>query len=169
MDFANLMQPEAFVAASAPASRRPIQSENRTAGLTNFQGKFSMIDLLYRWRWGILVVYVIAWTAALLMPVPVSGAMAFEGMPSLRMLFAKSLHAAAYAVLAMLTAWVRVPSRYRWLMMMLLMAHPTITEMLQLITEPYFGRNGNLLDVALDQVGIAVGVIMSRRWWMERS
>jgi hypothetical protein len=43
-----------------------------------------------------------------------------------------------------------------------LMAHGTITELIQLHVP---GRSGSLHDVALDQLGITLGMLASWKWW----
>ena len=69
---------------------------------------------------------------------------------------------AAVALFAGLTGWLSAPARYRCLLMFLLMAHATVTELIQLNVE---GRTGTLQDVAFDQVGIALGTILTWKWW----
>jgi VanZ family protein len=109
----------------------------------------------------------LAWTAALLLPYPRSGPLSMADLDvNLRFLFAKSLHALAYAFLTVLTAWLRVPARRRSLMMFLLMGHATLTEVLQMTFES-LGRSGSLLDVAIDNGGIAAGLLISWCWWMQ--
>ena len=58
-----------------------------------------------------------------------------------KFLIAKTLHVAAYAVLAGLSGWLRVPSRFRWILLFVIMAHAPATELLQLLVE---GRTGSL-------------------------
>jgi VanZ family protein len=127
-----------------------------------------MFEKLYRWRWCIWTAYLLLWSAGLLMPVPrdpwVIGEL--EGSP--RIIFTKGLHFSAYALLSILTAWLRVPSRYRFLLMFLIMCHATLTEALQFTLE-FIGRNGNLLDVTIDQAGILLGMLLSWRWWTYRN
>jgi VanZ family protein len=81
---------------------------------------------------------------------------------SLRTLIGKSLHVGAYALLAVLSGWLRPAPRYRWLLAYLVMAHATATEVAQ-TTTGY--RTGELTDVALDHVGIALGMLCAWRWW----
>jgi VanZ family protein len=117
-----------------------------------------------RWRWLIWVVYVASWTMALLMPVPQTN-WAVEGVEiDLRYLFAKSVHVSAYAVLAGLSGWLRLPYRYRWLLLFFVMAHGTVTELLQLLTSH---RSGALEDVGFDHLGVAIGLLLTWRWWSE--
>jgi VanZ family protein len=106
-----------------------------------------------------------AWTAALLTPLP-------EGKDwtsleiTLKFLFSKFLHLSAYAVLAVLTAWVRVPARYRWLLILVLAAHATATEFIQQFVP---GRSGKVADIGLDLIGIFLGCLLSWKWWCEPS
>ncbi len=117
-------------------------------------------------RWVIWTVFAIAWTVSLEAPVPVP-----EPDPdaivkvTLKVLFTKSVHVAAYAVFAMLSAWPRVPLRYRLLMIFFLMAHATATEMVQEAMHEHWGRTGKLSDVAFDQVGILIGLMIGWKWW----
>lgn len=117
-------------------------------------------------RWVIWSVVMIAWTVSLEAPVPIPDA-APPGSTEItpRKVFAKSLHIAVYAFLAVLSAWPRLPMRYRWLMMFFLMAHATLTEVLQVALHEWCGRGGSLWDVAFDQVGILAGFLIGWRWW----
>jgi VanZ family protein len=118
-----------------------------------------------KWRWRIWLAYLAAWTAALLLPVsvgsfPVGGDLQID----LKFLFGKTLHVLAYAVLAGLSGWLRVPYRYRWLLLFFVMAHGTVTELLQRLVP---NRTGELADVGFDHLGVAIGLIATRRWWSE--
>jgi len=123
-----------------------------------------MLDKLFTWRWWLWGACVLLWTTALLMPIP-------QGAPlpvtefRWKLLFGKGLHMAAYAFLTVMAAWLRAPMRYRILLVFFLMAHATATEVLQDLTKEMFGRSGTLSDVALDQTGIAVGVLLAWKWW----
>jgi hypothetical protein len=115
------------------------------------------------WRWTIWGVYLFAWTAALIMPVPGGDGWEIEALRiNLKLLLGKGLHVLAYAALAMLTGRLAVRVRYRLLLMYFLMAHTVLTEILQM-TVSY--RSGTLWDALLDQVGIALGVLLSWPWW----
>ena len=112
------------------------------------------------------LVYFACWTTALIMPVPSQGAWRITGFTEvdLKFVFAKTVHVCGYALLTGLTGWLSVPQRYRLLMMFLLMGHATLTELIQLHV---VDRHGDLHDVALDQVGIAIGLILSWGWWRD--
>src|SRR5262245_20404541 len=73
-------------------------------------------------RWLIWTCVVIAWTLALEFPVPDPGeGPAGEFLLTNKFLIGKSAHIGAYAILAVLSAWLPVPLRYRWLLMFFLM------------------------------------------------
>jgi hypothetical protein len=117
------------------------------------------------WRWSLWSLYVLAWTTALLMPVPVHGHWTVTELEiDLRFLLAKTLHVSAYAVLAGLTGWLQAPLRLRFVLMFFVMGHATLTEVLQYSIE-CLGRSGELLDVGLDNVGILIGTLLTWKWW----
>jgi VanZ family protein len=117
-------------------------------------------------RWLIWTVFAIAWTVALEIPFDNPGGLpGGEFILTYRVLVTKGLHVAAYALFAILAGWASVRSRYRWLMMFFLMAHGTVTEILQVELEPYCHRGGKLGDVGFDNLGILIGVILSWKWW----
>ena len=114
-------------------------------------------------RWLVWWLYVLAWSIALVVPLPNSiGPEGHELSLHNKFLIAKGLHLLAYAILAALTGWVASPMRYRWLLAALLMAHATVTELIQLhITN----RTGQLEDVGLDHVGLLLGMLCTWKWW----
>jgi hypothetical protein len=119
------------------------------------------------WRWWLWLVYVLAWTSALLMPVPGDSHWDIADLEiNLRYVFGKALHVSAYAVLAALTAWLRAPMRWRFFLMFFLMVHATLTEVLQYSIES-LGRSGELFDVGLDHAGVAIGMLLTWRWWTD--
>jgi VanZ family protein len=120
--------------------------------------------------------FVLAWTAALLVPSPDRIARALlarvlpgaEGNHDLDVSlwwFSKSLHVIVYALLAILSGWLRVPWRSRWLLLVFISAHGFCTEFLQHFV---VSRHGSLRDVGLDHLGAAIGVGLSWKWWLER-
>src|SRR5262249_29760064 len=123
-----------------------------------------IIDLERRWRWAIWGLYVAAWTTALIAPVPETPGLNVEGFGGFtpRMLIAKTLHVCAYALLAALTGWLRVAPPWRLWVLFALMAHAPGPETIQLRV---VYRSGLLTDVALAQVGIALGMLGPWRWW----
>jgi hypothetical protein len=110
---------------------------------------------------------VAAWTGALLAPVPEGDWTVGTGDESidLKYLLGKAVHVTAYAVLAGLSGWLRVPYRRRWLLLFFVMAHGTVTELLQLHTT--WHRTGCLDDVGLDHLGVALGLLVTWKWWSE--
>ena len=121
-----------------------------------------MAARLYAWRWPIWVVYQLAWTVALLVPLAPSLHGDTQNL-FIEFLFAKIVHISAYAVLAALTGWLRAPPRWRVLLMFFIMVHATITEMLKDLTN--LGRTGALIDVAFDHLGVALGTAATWSWW----
>ena len=110
----------------------------------------------------IWTLFIIAWTIALLVPVPWSHE-SFLGTLWLP-LAAKTLHLSMYALLACLTGWLRVPSRYRLLLLFVIMAHGAATEFLQ---DWVPSRSGTARDVCIDHIGILLGLCLSWKWWTE--
>jgi VanZ family protein len=124
------------------------------------------MDRNARWfAWG---VYVLLWTTLLVMPARTIDELAAKEIPEgFKYVLAKSLHVSAYAVLTLLCGWLRVRARFRWLLMFFLMGHATLTEMIQYHV-PALGRTGELNDVAFDQFGIALGLLLSWKWWVNK-
>ncbi len=115
-------------------------------------------------RWLVWSVYAALWTTALIVPIPDKHSWGLPEMQfDLKFFVAKSAHLSCYALFAMLTGWLRAPRQWRWLLMFVLMGHATLTEMIQ----EQVGRGGALHDVALDHVGIAVGLVLTWKWWRD--
>ena len=112
-------------------------------------------------RWVIWSLSLLVWTGMLCVPGSEIQRVTSDWEWTRRVIVAKTLHVAAYAYLAVLTGWLFVPLRYRWLMVFVLMAHATATETVQ----PFLGRTGMLTDVGLDQIGILLGLLISWKWW----
>jgi VanZ family protein len=68
-------------------------------------------------------------------------------------------------VLAMLTGWLLVTYRVRWICLACLSFHAFATEFLQQFVE----RSGSLRDVGLDHLGLALGLILTIPWWRPTS
>jgi VanZ family protein len=112
----------------------------------------------------------VAWTVALEVPIPEPSALpGSEIIVTNKKLIAKSGHVVIYAVMTVLSAWVPLATRYRWLMMLFLMGHATATELLQAALEEYCHRGGSLADVGYDHLGILLGAVISWKWWMRDS
>ena len=125
-----------------------------------------------RWRWPVWLLFVLAWSAALLVPNPVvlwlghsNGA--GKPHPQLQLalhLFSKSVHVCAYALAAGLTAWLRVAGRWRWALLAFWSVHAFATEFLQQFVPT---RGASLYDVCLDHIGLLIGVALTWRWWRD--
>ncbi len=114
-----------------------------------------------RIRWAVWSLYLLAWSAALLTPHPMGAARAL--LPSdLRFLAAKALHVSAYALLAILTGWLRAGPRSRWLLLALLSGHAFATEFGQRFVAL---RTGSWRDVGLNHLGLLLGVALTWYWW----
>jgi VanZ family protein len=124
-------------------------------------------ELAPRWRWVVWGIYVILWTTMLIMPTPDTGNWTIEDLGlDLKYVIGKSLHVGAYATLAILTGWLGVPARRRWLLVFVIMAHATATELIQLCIP---SRTGSLQDVGIDNLGIGLGLLLSWKWWSDPS
>jgi hypothetical protein len=113
-------------------------------------------------RWLLWIGYVVAWTTALLVPNPFKSGNAPDVQTGLT-IFAKVVHVSAYAALAMLTGWLGVRGKGRWWLLAFLIAHAFGTEWLQHLMG--LGRTGSWRDVALDHLGIAIGLVLSWGLW----
>lgn len=116
------------------------------------------------WRVLIFLAYTVAWTTALVAPVPNAEELPFgQGLITHRVLFAKTVHVSAYAVFAVLAGWLQPPSCWRPMLMFALMFHAAGSEWIQenLTTT----RSGSLNDVLFDHLGIAVGLAVGWKWW----
>jgi VanZ family protein len=110
--------------------------------------------------WLVWAVYGVVWTTFLLttFPLKIRDAVVPEeyAFPS-----GKALHVAAYAVFAVLTAWLPVRQRWRWLLLGLLSLHAFGTE----FTQQFVGRGASLTDVGLDHIGLLAGVLLTWKCW----
>jgi VanZ family protein len=114
-----------------------------------------------RGRWIFWLVYLIVWTAGLLAPLGDGSDLGGLGQ-SVRFYVGKSLHVVGYAGLAALSGRLGVSFPLRLTLLFGAMVHATATELLQ---QHVFGRSGLLTDVALDHLGIGVGLALTWRWW----
>jgi VanZ family protein len=111
------------------------------------------------WLWAVWVLYLVVWTAALLRPEPAR--VNTEVLPEpARFPAAKALHVGSYALLAALACWLPVRAGRRRPLFALLSLHAFGTEFLQRFVEL---RTGCLSDVAIDHVGLAVGLLVGWR------
>lgn len=111
-------------------------------------------------RWLVWLAFFVAWTVALLVPIPDTPMPVGDG-PDLKWLIGKPLHVSAYAFLTILATWLPLQSRRRLLMPLVLLVHAGATEFLQNFVE----RTGSVRDVLLDWLGIALGLVITWRWW----
>src|SRR5438874_1333500 len=115
-----------------------------------------------RWLWAVWWLGLAAWTIALTttFPVHVKHALLPEdpgGLP-----VAKVLHVAAYAFLAGFAALLRPAGLWRWLILLLLLAHGAATEIIQTFVPE---RTGAVTDVFIDYLGVALGAALTWPWW----
>lgn len=135
--------------------------------------------LMNKVRWLIWLVYVALWTWALLLPNPdqwirallfASGSDSRPENPVSQQLlsvlesflFSKGLHIAAYALMAVLSAWVARQRPIRWWLLGFMSLHALGTEFFQ-SWEP--SRHPSWNDVGFDHIGIVLGLILSWNWW----
>jgi VanZ family protein len=112
-------------------------------------------------RWFVWTVFLVGWTTALLTPQPVYLADALLPEET-RFSAAKALHVAAYAVLAILSGWLRAPGPWPRRLVVLLCLHAMATEYLQGFVPE---RGPSVEDVGFDHIGICWGIILSWRLW----
>jgi VanZ family protein len=126
-------------------------------------------DLSRRSRWAVWFAFLVLWSTALLVPDPIGFLLhhlpdSVELNHTMTFLMAKTLHVTAYATAAILTGWLRAPGSWRWLLLAFWFLHAGATEFGQLFVP---GRTGSLRDVALDSVGLLIGLALSWRWWRD--
>jgi VanZ family protein len=114
------------------------------------------------WRWLAWGIYVLLLTTALVLPMTAVGNWPVTISPSRKFLLAKTGHVCAYALMTILSGWLRIPIRFRLPLLFFLMAHAAVTEWIQLNLS---NRTGTLDDVVLDHLGIAAGLVLSWKWW----
>lgn len=116
-------------------------------------------------RWIVWSGYVLLWTTLLVIPLPGSVEWSLLDPGVLQEKFiAKTGHVCAYAMMTILTAWLRVGPAARLAMLFFLMAHAAATEWIQLHVA---SRSGTVNDVVLNHLGILAGLLLSWRWWTE--
>ena len=124
-------------------------------------------DTTAKWRWVVWVAFLLLWSTALLVPDPVCFLLKYKPnnvqlTHETTFYMAKSLHVAAYATAAVLTGWLRAPGLWRWALLAFWFLHAVATEVGQLYVP---GRSGSPRDVALDHLGLFIGLVLSWRWW----
>jgi len=118
-------------------------------------------------RWAVWLAFLVVWSVALLVPDPIGFLLqhkpeSLELTHQTTFLMAKTLHVSAYAFAAILTGWLRAPGKWRWVLLAFWFVHAGATEVGQLFVP---GRTGSIRDVALDHIGLLIGVAISWRWW----
>ena len=121
-------------------------------------------QLGWKVRWSVWLAYVALWSTALLTPHPIRAAQALIPADYI-FLSAKLLHFTAYAVLAVLSVWLRVPARFRGPLYALLFAHGAATELLQTFVPL---RHPAVRDVAIDSLGLLAGLALSWGLYLAR-
>ncbi|MBP3959161.1 VanZ family protein [Gemmata sp. G18] len=95
------------------------------------------------------------WTWKLLEPIPVPEALVGR-LGDWKFYAAKLLHAGAYAFLTVLAVTLPLPRYWRWYFVGLLALHGGATEIGQTFVP---SRTGSVRDVAIDWVGISLGLL----------
>jgi VanZ family protein len=116
-----------------------------------------------RWLW---IAYTLAWTAALLVPVPFKEP-PLPGFDS-GISFGKVMHVLAYAVFAVVCLLLDLPRQFRWLAVLFLVGHAMLTEYLQMVLHDWSHRTGKWSDVGLDCIGVLLGLVLTWRHWLGR-
>jgi VanZ family protein len=104
----------------------------------------------------------VAWTVALLSPVPQAAKEALGGERG-AFWFGKCLHVGTYAFLAIFGGTLRLSRRWRFVLLGVLSLHAFATEFFQ----EFVGRGASWRDVGLDHVGILLGIAVSWKWWRQ--
>jgi VanZ family protein len=110
--------------------------------------------------WSVLLV---AWTKALLTPLP-NGAVEAVGGEGPAFWFGKSLHVGVYAILTLLTIALPFPRRWRIGLIVMLVMHGGATEYLQQFVQ----RHNSWFDVGRDTLGCLIGTALGWRWLRRR-
>jgi VanZ family protein len=107
---------------------------------------------------------VAVWTLSLLTPYPVRAGQATL-TPEAGFSLSKTLHVLAYAGLTAALPWFGPRGGRRWWLVAFLALHAGATEFFQQWVPE---RTGSLRDVALDHLGIALGLACTWRVWRGR-
>jgi VanZ family protein len=116
-------------------------------------------------RWLVWIAFVIIWTRGLLLPSP-QNYVSYEPVLEYSFEISKALHVSAYALFAILSGWLQVAPRRRWVLLLLMSAHAFATEFAQIYVKD---RHPSFRDVGLDHIGIAIGLLISWNWWRPSS
>lgn len=117
--------------------------------------------LVRRLHLAIFLVGMVAWSVALLSPVPEEDAERVFGSRDGVFYFGKTLHVVAYLALTLFAGMMHYARHSAHWWAVALCVHGGLIEILQ----PHFGRGGKWADWGLDSIGIAGGFILVRAWW----
>jgi len=112
-------------------------------------------------RWVLWLVLLSIWTVVLLTSEPVRFTRKHI-TPRTDLPVSKFVHVGAYAFLTATAVFLPLSGWRRWLLVLALSLHGTVTEYLQTFVNM---RTGQLLDVLLNHLGIALGLMLTYRWW----
>jgi len=108
----------------------------------------------------IFLAFLLAWTIALLSPVPNESARRTLGSDFWVFVFGKGLHISAYAFLTVLGGTVERFGGKRRFVPLALVLHGATTEFFQ----QFVGRTASVRDVLLDAMGILIGCLIIVTW-----
>ena len=138
-------------AARYPAHALAIGGCDSVTGTVNSSS--SVPRKLHAW---VFVLFLLAWTVALMLPVPHRSAEQVLGSSFHVFLFAKGLHVCSYAFLATLGGTIGLLGR-RWFWVFPgLILHGCLTEFFQ----QFVGRGASIRDVGIDTIGISIGSLL---------
>jgi hypothetical protein len=115
-------------------------------------------------RLGLWLLCVAVWTVGLLTPHPVRASREVL-TPATAYPASKTLHVAAYALLAGTLPWLGLRGGRRWWLVGFLSLHAAATELLQRWVPD---RTGSLTDVGLDHLGVLLGLACTWPAWRSR-
>jgi|GEM_PF-2967735 len=114
-----------------------------------------------RWKIAAVILLGVAWTVALLVPIPHQTASEILGSDDAKFWFAKTLHMSMYAIITFLAGTFRLDRRERVAVLATIFAHAGLTEFFQ----QFVGRGASVRDVAVNSTGIVLGVLAGWKWW----
>lgn len=106
-------------------------------------------------RWSAWAVYALAWSLALLLPVPEAGEelVGWENT----FVFSKFVHVGGFTALTLLG--LALPGRWRWAGLAYASLFAVLSEFLQWLLYEWMHRHGRWADVGLDHIGIGIGLL----------
>ncbi len=109
------------------------------------------------------ILFLLAWTTALLMPIPQKSAEEVLGNGMGVFYFSKIVHVTVYTIIAIWAGFLSKNRSSLWILLVLLSLHGWTSEGLQLITK--YHRTGRIADVGLDHLGLLLGLILNFPRW----